>query len=207
MVEPSPSNVGDTTVRQTASVNYSKNNPPAGNTFQPGVYCGGISIGDTNGATFNFAPGVYILAGGGMTVNSDANVAGTGVTFYNTKSNGWGCPGNANFAPVSFAGQGQASFTAPTSGPLVGMLYFQDRSITDSRVNKVVGGSGSSFDGAFYFRNSPLTFAGNSSTNGYTVLVADQISINGTTTLKNNYTTLSTPNPFAPAATGGGLVE
>lgn len=207
MAEPSPSNVPSTAVRQPNATNYSKNNRPTDDTFQPGVYCGGMTIGDTDGSTFHFAPGVYILAGGGMTVNSDANVDGTSVTFYNTNSTGWGCGGNSNFAPVTFAGQGQANLSAPTSGSLVGMLFFQDRSVTDNRVNKIVGSSASTFDGALYFKKSPLTFAGNSAANGYTVIVADQISINGTTTLRNNYSSLATPNPFAPAATGGGLVE
>jgi hypothetical protein len=63
------------------------------------------------------------------------------------------------------------------------------------------------FDGALYFKRTPLKFAGNSTTNGYTVLVADRISINGTTTLNNNYSSLSNPNPFVPYTTGGGLVE
>jgi hypothetical protein len=95
---------------------------------------------------------------------------------------------------------------APASGNCVGMLFFEDRTLYGGGAT-INGGASSSFDGALYFKNSSLQFAGTNSTNGYMVLVADTISINGTTTLGNNYSTLSDPNPFAPASTGGGLVE
>jgi hypothetical protein len=71
----------------------------------------------------------------------------------------------------------------------------------------VVGNSASTFDGALYFKKGNLKFAGTSAVNGYTVLVADNISINGTSTINNNYSTLANPNPFAPYSTGGGMVE
>lgn len=142
-----------------------------------------------------------------MTVNSSALVKGAGVTFYNTAGGAsWGCAASS-IASVSINGQAQMQLTAPTSGSLVGMLFFEDRSQYFGGGAKINGGSSSSFDGALYFKNSNLQFAGTNSTNGYMVLVADTISINGTTTIGNNYSTLSNPNPFAPASTGGGLVE
>lgn len=202
---PAPGNGGS--IRSSGTVNYNKNNPPAENQLSAGIYCGGINFGDSNGVTYTLNPGVYVLAGGGLTINSSAIVAGTGVTFYNSIGTGWGCPSPQSFAPVTINGQAIVNLTAPTSGPQVGLIFFQDRGVVDSRVNKIVGGSSSTFDGALYFKNSPLTFAGTNSTNGYMVLVADIISINGNTTLGNNYSTLANPNPFAPYSTGGGLVE
>lgn len=70
----------------------------------------------------------------------------------------------------------------------------------------MVGGSNFTFNGALYFKQSSFKFAGNSSSTGYMVLVADTIDIHGATTIGNNYTALSDPNPFAPGSTGGGLV-
>ena len=55
--------------------------------------------------------------------------------------------------------------------------------------------------------SNSVKFAGSSSTNGYIVLVADNITITGNSTIGSNYTTLPTNNPFAPYSTGGGLVE
>ena len=89
------------------------------------------------------------------------------------------------------------------------MLFFEDRSLSGLN-NNIVGGSGCgtcTFDGAMYFKNSSLSFAGNNTANGYMVLVADSISINGASTLGSNYTSLSNPNPLSPSSTGGGLVQ
>jgi hypothetical protein len=174
-----------------------------------------LSISDTNNETFEFQPGVYIMYGGGLNITSNALVTGTGVTFYNTgaRSGGpnWGCSGNASqnaYAPLSITGQAGSYLSAPTAtGNFKGMLIFGDRNIVDSRQNKIVGGSNSYFDGAFYFKRTPMMFAGTSSTNGYMVLVADMISVNGTSAMGNNYTGLQEPNPFAPYTTGGGMVE
>ena len=198
------------TVQSTSSVTYGKTSPPTGNTLQPGIYCGGINFNDSGGVWYTLTSGVYVIAGGGMTINSSAMVKGSAVTFYNTaatSSTSWGCPSNISHSPITMSGQATMNLSAPTSGTYVGMLFFDDRSIYDSRANKIVGGATSTFDGALYFRNSPLQFAGNNATNGYLVLVADTININGTTTLGNNYASLSDPNPFAPSSTGGGLVE
>ena len=71
----------------------------------------------------------------------------------------------------------------------------------------MVGGSSFTFDGAIYFKQSSFKFAGNNSTNGYMVIVADTIDIHGAATMGNNYSKLSDPNPFAPGSTGGGLVQ
>jgi hypothetical protein len=208
LTQPSLSNIGNTTIRQNSNTNYNKNNKPsATGHFSPGIYCGGVAIGDTDGQYFVFDPGVYVIAGGGLNVNSSAMIQGTGVTFFITSSTGWGCPGNTSYQPVTFNGNSTSQLTAPTSGTFCGILFFEDRSIYDTRNNGILGTSQSYFDGAFYFKHSPLQFAGSSSTNGYTVLVADTISINGNTTLRNHYESLSNPNPFAPYTTGGGLVE
>ena len=102
------------------------------------------------------------------------------------------------------------NLSAPTSGTTEGFLFFEDRTNnTASTTEKIVGGAGSTFDGALYFKHGALTFAGNNSTNGYMVIVANTIKINGTTTIGNNYSSLQPGSnfPMAPLATGGGLVE
>lgn len=213
MPEPSVSNVSDLTIRANNGVTYSKNSPPAQYKIWPGVYCGGIKIGDTNGIEYTFMPGVYILAGGGLDVGSSAKAKGTGLMFYNTGSGGtnytqWGCANRA-YTPLSITGQGEVNLTAQTSGTFVGMLFFSDRKLGSGsgKYDQVVGGAGNYFNGALYFKRSNLKFAGGSSNTGYVVLVADNISIVGGGTLGNNYSTLANPNPFAPYSTGGGMVE
>ena len=54
------------TIVSTSHVNYDMNNRPANNTLTPGVYCGGLGIGNTNGINFVLSAGTYVMAGGGL---------------------------------------------------------------------------------------------------------------------------------------------
>ena len=94
-------------IQSGTPASYSKNGMPAGNALSPGIYCGGIYVGDTGSATLKFNPGTYVLAGGGLSLGSQAIVAGTGVTFYSTRSAGWGCWGSYSVGPLSLTGQAE----------------------------------------------------------------------------------------------------
>ncbi|HYM13465.1 MAG TPA: pilus assembly protein TadG-related protein, partial [Bryobacterales bacterium] len=56
-------------------------------TLQPGLYVGGIQI---TGGNISFAPGTYILDGGGFKITGNATLTSQlgGVTFYNTNLSG-----------------------------------------------------------------------------------------------------------------------
>jgi hypothetical protein len=171
---------------------FDMNSRPANNTLLPGVYCGGLTIGNTNGAAFTLSPGVYIMAGGGLTLNSQAVVKGTGVTVYNTSSAGWGCSSSYNYTPVTISGQVTATLSAPTSGAFDGILFFGNRSgcaTKGSCVDQINGGSTAVLNGALYFASDEIEITG-SNASGYTMLVADKIYINGNSTFGNN------GNPF-----------
>ncbi len=47
------------TIVSTSHKNYDMNSKPPNNTIPSGVYCGGLTIGNTNGATFTLSPGTY----------------------------------------------------------------------------------------------------------------------------------------------------
>ena len=200
-----------------SAVTYDMNHKPTNNTLQPGVYCGGLTVNNTNGATFKMAAGTYIMAGGGVHFQSQAIIDATaGVTVYNTSasaSNMWGCGSTHAYAPISIDGQATLTMKAPASGSLTGIAFFEDRStsVTGSNPtlnpNKIVGGATTKIDGALYFHNTELQFSGANSVNGYMVIVADMFVINGNSTFGNNYSSLSSSNYFAPQSTGGGLVE
>jgi hypothetical protein len=205
------------TVVSGKPVSYDMNNKPANNTLQPGVYCGGLTVNNTNGATFKMAAGTYIMAGGGLRLQSQAIVDATaGVTVFNTAANAsnmWGCSSTYSYSPVSINGQATLTMNAPTSGPLVGMAFFEDRSTTvtgsnpTANPNQVVGSSTVTVNGALYFHNTELQFSGANAVNGYMVIVADMLVVNGNSSFGNNYSSLSSSNYFAPQSTGGGLVE
>jgi hypothetical protein len=156
--------------------------------MSPGVYCGGILL---NGNIYaNFNAGTYILAGGGMTVNGNSFLTGTGVTFYNTT-------GSGGYQGITLNGNTQVNFSAPTSGALEGILFFQDRSVGSGSAGSVINGnSASTFDGALYFPTTQVTYNGNSSANGYTIIVADKLLVNGNSQMGNNYSSLANGSPI-----------
>ncbi len=160
-------------------------------TLSPGVYCGGIDIGA--GAVVTLNAGTYILNGGGLSVGAGAVVSGAGVTFYNTYD------GTHAFAKIDITGNPTMNVSAPTSGAYEGILFFQDRNITGSdnaHTSIITGSAQSTFDGAIYFPGTPVQYAGNSSSNGYTIVVADQISLVGNTSIKSNYSSLANGSPI-----------
>jgi Putative Flp pilus-assembly TadE/G-like len=172
------------------SLSFNGNTGSAGAPYQlyPGTYCGGISI--NGNAWLHFNPGTYILAGGGMSISSNTVMSGTGVTFYNTT-------GLGGYGPISMNGNTAANFSAPTTGPLAGILFFQDRSIPSSAAASTISGnSTSTFDGALYFPTTQLTFNGNSSANGYSIVVANRLLLSGNSSIGDNYSSLPGGSPI-----------
>ena len=145
----------------------------ASTTLSPGTYCGGITV--SGKTTVNFNPGTYVLLGGGLNISGGAEASGSGVTFYNT--------GNSTYAykPVSITGGSITSLAAPRSGPMAGVLFFQDRAIVSNAQNTVSGGSGTVFEGALYFPTTPLAYSGSSSATHatYNLIVADTFTLSG----------------------------
>jgi Flp pilus assembly protein TadG len=86
-------------------------------TLNPGVYCGGLRISGSSSVTLN--PGIYVIKDGGLTIGGTAKVSGTGVGFYVT--------GMA--VPISFTALTHISLSAPVSGPMAGLLFFEDRKL------------------------------------------------------------------------------
>jgi hypothetical protein len=134
----------------------------------PGKYCAGLSLsGDVA-----LAPGVYVISGGTFRINANANVTGSGVTFYLT-----------NGARLQFNGNASMDLSAPTSGPYAGMLFFGDR--TDQGGSNTINGTASSrMTGAVYFAKQQVQYLGNfSGQNGCTQVVADTVQWSGNTSV------------------------
>lgn len=154
--------------------------PPVGACFggstnvpilNPNTYCGGLSL--KNNVALN--PGVYVISGGTLKINANANIVGTGVTFFLT-----------NGATLSFNGNATINLTAPTSGTYSGLVFYGDRSQPNA-INTVNGNASSSITGAMYFASQELDFLGNfSGANGCTQVVADTIYYTGSATFNTN---------------------
>lgn len=166
---------------------------PSGNgaaTLTPGRYCGGLNLkGDKT-----FAPGTYVIDGGDFAINANANVVGSGVTFYMTNS-----------ATVKFNGSAQINFSAPTSGTYQGVLFYGDRN-SPSVDNKFNGNASSQMTGALYFPNQQVEFLGNfSGSNGCMRIIARTIDFTGSSTLNSDCTAYGINNMPLPGSVS--LVE
>ena len=157
-------------------------------TLSNGVYCGGIKISGT--AKVTLSAGTYILKGGGLTISGTGTVSGTGVTLYNT--------GNTlyPYKPVQIDNPA-VTFTAPTSGALAGILFFQDRSIVSTAANSLAG----AFAGALYFPTTPIVLnEGSGVTVAYTILVGDTVSLFvNSLNIKSDYSSLAGGSPIKEA--------
>jgi len=159
-------------------------------TLNPGTYCGGINLsGNTN---ITFSSGTYILVGGGLHVSGNTTLSGTGVTFYNTFN------GTYPYSPISITGNGSINLSAPSSGPLQGILFFQDRNTPTGSTESFTGNSNQTFAGALYFPRSTLSYTGNSGTVAQNLaIVADKVTFTGNTSLTVNPTLASSGAPVA----------
>ncbi len=164
-------------------------------TLPPGVYCNGINLG--NGAHITFAPpGNYILKGGGLNIQGGVTVTGTGVTFYNTAGGGY------SYQPFNFSNGAVITLSAPTTGPLAGILLFQDRSIVSSAVNSFLGGTTNTLNGALYFPTTPISYSNGTNTSStYTILIAKTVNFQGGCKVNNDYSSLPGGSPVKGNAT------
>jgi hypothetical protein len=146
--------------------------PGNGTTLLPNTYCGGITV--SNGVTgVTFAPGIYIIKGGGLTFGGGITTSGSGVMFYLTGT-------NATYASVTIANGVTVTFSAPTSGTYQGVLFYQDRSITSASNATFAGGASMNLSGSLYFPTTNIGFSnGVGATASKVALIAKQISFVG----------------------------
>lgn len=155
---------------------------PVGNVYNPGTYCGGISISGNN--SYTFRPGLYTLRGGGLRVTGSATLSGNGVTFYLT-----GTPSGYNdYRGVSAKGNSSLSFSAPTdssNGGVPGILFFQDRSVpVGSDASDFGGSNGTGLIGSLYFPTTSITFEGTPSlVSTATIIVGWKLEFKGNSSL------------------------
>jgi hypothetical protein len=167
-------------------------------TLSPGTYCGGIYV---KHGTATLSAGQYILVGGGIaTQDSGSHLRGSGLFFYNTYNS------THPYTPVSLNANSDAEIAAATSGSYAGILFMQDRSCCSLMLSESFqGGATSFFEGVLYFPESLVAFAGNPSLSlaHYTIVVARQFAVKGTSTMNNDYSHLAGGNPIKQT----GLVE
>jgi len=144
----------------------------------PYVFCNGLSM--TGSSTLTLGPGVYIIDRGSLSMSGGTTLNATGgTTIVFTSSTG------SNYATASVSGGAIVNITAPTSGTTQGLAFYQDRNAPNSGTDTLSGGGTQNINGAIYFPNQQLTYAGNSSSS-CTQLVAWKMKFTGNATFNND---------------------
>lgn len=166
-------------------------------TLTPGTYCKGMTLSNTN---VTLQPGLYVITGGAHW--SGANVQGTGVTLFFTKSSG---------APVGqfvIDAKSRITLSAPAGGTaLAGVAVFGTRAWTATAAQDfIVTDSTVHGDGIWYMAGSGLLLSN-------TTMDCDHYLGLDTRTLVMNASRMSGGGDFSRVATGsplrplGGLVQ
>src|SRR5207247_11465258 len=88
------------------------------------------------------------------------------------------------------------NITAPTSGTTKGLAFYQDRNAPNSGTDTLSGGGTQNINGAIYFPNQQVTYAGNSSST-CTQLVAWKMKFTGNASFNNTCAGYGT-SPIGP---------
>jgi Flp pilus assembly protein TadG len=141
--------------------------------LNPGVYCGQLKINTASTRSVTFSPGLYILHNASFDIGSNADVTGDGVSFYLTSdTEGMG-------ENITFAGGATISLSAPSDGPLPGILFYHDRNAGDT-THFLTGGANMQLNGIIYMPNADLQFTGGSAlTESASIIIADEVTFTG----------------------------
>lgn len=144
---------------------------------QPFVFCGGLQINSRD--TVTLRPGTYVIDGGDLLVNGGATLTSNGpVTIILTSRTG------LDHGSIDIRGGAEVKLTAPTSGDLSGLVFFQDRNAPHGE-SKLNGGSTQSIEGTIYAPSRKLVFTGGSeTTGGCTQILASEVEFSGNARLE-----------------------
>jgi hypothetical protein len=169
------------------SVNVAGNSAPA--PLNPGIY---TSIKASGNAILRLQPGVYVIAGGGISVTGNASVSvlpindpnfrpspvtGNGVLIYNAGSNVLGGSGTPSYGGITLSGNGTVSLPAPPLGTYAGILIFQARDNT--RAMSLSGNATTGITGTIYAPAALLSLSGNAQLRTQVTLVVNQLQVSG----------------------------
>ncbi|MES2303167.1 MAG: hypothetical protein V4521_14010 [Pseudomonadota bacterium] len=163
----------------TTYSNVTKNTSPDLASVLPGTYVGGIKVS----CTTTFGTGVYVIDGGGLEIDGQYAVVGSGVMFVlkngaYIKINGGS---NINLTAIQSSDLVSRGLTATAANALAGMLVFEDRGSTGTDRSKINGNASTVLNGTIYLPNSGLDFTGTAKVSSQCLMIAaNTITISGT---------------------------
>ena len=134
--------------------------------LKPGVYCGGLKI--TQQAVARLEPGIYVIRGSKLVVDMTASIEGDGVGFYL----------EGDDAQFEFTKDAVVSLKAPTTGPMAGLLFFEDRNAAPKTKHRILSNNANTLLGTIYLPKGQLYIGADrpiSDRAAFTIIVANQI--------------------------------
>lgn len=162
----------------------------------PGTYCDGLTIsGDSR---VRLGSGVYHLLGGKLLVTDNATLEGANISIHLKKD-----------ASFQFNRATTINLTAPKSGPMAGILVFEDRSNKMGLVHRITSDNARQLLGTIYLPNGTLLVdagAPVADQSAYTAIVARALQLKSgpVLTLNSNYHDTDIP---VPSSLLGGRVQ
>ena len=144
-------------------------------TLSPGVYWGGIAI--TSDVVLT--PGVYVMAGGGLTTAGGGSIQGDGILIYNTDN-----PGIEACDSMVLTGSNNVALTPMTSGEYAYVSLWQDK---DCAETFRFSGGHSLAAGVIYVPGAHFDLNGGG-TLGSVQVFADTISVSGNSDITMDFT-------------------
>ena len=168
--------------------------------LKPGVYCGGLLIGSAANVTFE--PGVYVMKDGPLYVADFATIEAENVGFYfdGQKSNLYLGPNTT------------ISITAPTDGPMAGLLLFENRSAAKLRPYAILSDGARVLEGTIYLPQSHLYVDADApiaDKSAYTAIIARRIELYAGPhlVLNSDYDLTDVPVPFGVGNNRGVVLD
>jgi Flp pilus assembly protein TadG len=134
--------------------------------LRPGVYCGGLKIGKD--AVAKLDPGIYVIRGSKLVVDGKASIEGNEVGFFL----------QGDDAQFEFTKDATVSLTAPTTGPMAGLLFYEDRNASPKSKHKILSNNAHTLLGTIYLPRGQLFIGADkpiANRAAFTILVANQI--------------------------------
>jgi Flp pilus assembly protein TadG len=168
-------------------------------TLQPGTYCNGLKV--TQGATATLAQGVYIIDTGPLTVDANATLTGSYVGIYLKSQQ----------TTLNLTAASTINLTAPKSGPMSGLLFYEDPTAPLLREHKISSNGAHQLLGTIYMPRGKLTVDSHGAVadqSAYTVIVSRQLKVASSASLTMNamYSASDVPVPSGVGNIGGRLL-
>lgn len=154
-------------------------------TLKPGVYCGGISV---LGGQATLEPGVYVMKNGQLLVAGGGRLAGENVGFFLTGAS----------STILFGLDSHISLTAPKTGDMAGLLFFEDRDTDFMTYHRITSRDARRLVGTMYLPKSKLLIDANNPVadqSEYTVIIAREFELRDGPELVLNTDYESSPIP------------